>query len=924
MPATKPASPILQPGDPQAADLAWFGVAYEGAGTTLHDLSVTGNDGTLGSDTAWGTGQFFGPDLNIANNPTRSAKCATTAGFQLAGAITVSLWVKLTDPTANQGLACCYTAEGGNNGWILGVDDVQTGKAKWFTVHPGGDDVIYSDTVLSAGVWYHILATYTPGSPGEKNLFIDGVLEASSTPSGAIRYSNGGGGPYAVIGAVNITSDQPLLPAKGEIDAVAIYSADLSGSPSLIASLFADPFTAVRDTTLALGTVSQVGTSGLSTIALQVGPASAGTAPYTYQWQRSPYGTATWANVGTNSTTLNDTGLDPSTSYDYRVTVTDSAGTPASVTSATISAATLWPVDHAFVSQSPACWSTSGSGPAAYTQAVNAGARFRFGFTGTSASLILDLAPLTAGSVPLSGVMAHSWSIDGGVGVYTATTAAVMALASGLAAGPHAAVYEFLGASSAYDRWTPYAVSRIVGIQLDPGASLAAPPTVPTDKLIVFGDSITEGAYAGPTGNGDSRYSYVSSLASGLNSEASYSAFSGTGYVASLSGVPAFASAFPNYSSGKPRVLTGFKRAILNHGRNDSSGIAATIATDLTALRAALGPDTLLYVVIPFAGTIASDLTSAFATYGGTVTTGSLPGGITYRTCSTDSKAYLINLGAAGSQGLNSGASYYSVDGTHPNTLGQSRLASLLVDTIGAIEAAVSVHDTQTTGIAPALNGLATVYCTDENIALRAWGDYMAVCPPSQKLAAGTDGVILSADRWTLTSATVDFEAAGIVPGHVVWLKLANTFGSNGEIYAVNAVDGDSVTLRRLGQTASVGQPPAPAAGLTGVSFSVLTFGPQIDVASYDANHFFGIDVISPTKSPARMYDQRELQSYVVLMVLKRAYAISLKQKAEDYALKLEQVSEELSDLTARLTIRWGSDGKSEPPTSIFSTRVRR
>lgn len=235
-----------------------------------------------------------------------------------------------------------------------------------------------------------------------------------------------------------------------------------------------------------------------------------------------------------------------------------------------------------------------------------------------------------------------------------------------------------------------------------------------------------------------------------------------------------------------------------------------------------------------------------------------------------------------------------------------------------------SVAPDITTGIAPALNGLAAVYCTDENIALRAWGDFMAVCPPSQKLAAGTDGAILSGDRWTLTSDTVDFEAAGIVPGHVVWLKLGNTFGSNGEIYAVNAVSAGTVTLRRLGQTASVGQPPAPAAGLTGVSFSVLTFGPQIDVASYDANHFFGIDVISPTKSPARLYDQRELQSYVVLMVLKRAYAISLKQKAEDYALKLEQVSEELSALTARLTIRWGSDGKSEPPTSIFSTRVRR
>lgn len=228
-----------------------------------------------------------------------------------------------------------------------------------------------------------------------------------------------------------------------------------------------------------------------------------------------------------------------------------------------------------------------------------------------------------------------------------------------------------------------------------------------------------------------------------------------------------------------------------------------------------------------------------------------------------------------------------------------------------------------TTGIAPALDGLATVYCTDENIALRAWGDFAAICPASQKLAYGTDGVILSADRWTLSSATVDFETAGVIPGHVMLLK-AGTFLSGGELFAINAVAGGEVTLRRLGHTASVGQPPAPAAGLTGVTFSVLTFGPQIDVASYDANHFFGIDPLVSTKAPAKLYDQRELQSYVVLTVLKRAYAILAKQKAEDYALKFEQVASELSDLTDRLVLRWGSGGVGEPPTTIFSARVRR
>jgi hypothetical protein len=143
-------------------------------------------------------------------------------------------------------------------------------------------------------------------------------------------------------------------------------------------------------------------------------------------------------------------------------------------------------------------------------------------------------------------------------------------------------------------------------------------------------------------------------------------------------------------------------------------------------------------------------------------------------------------------------------------------------------------------------------------------------------------------------------------------------------LFAVNAVSGTSATLRRIGHAAGVGQPPAPAAGLTGITFSVLTFGPQIDVASYDANHFFGIDPISPTRYPGRLYDQRELQSYVVLGVLKWAYAILAKQKAEDYALKFAQVDAELDALTSRLTIRWGARGDDAPPTSIFSCRARR
>lgn len=51
--------------------------------------------------------------------------------------------------------------------------------------------------------------------------------------------------------------------------------------------------------------------------------ASGGTAPYTYDWQRSADGSTGWTSVGTGST-LSDSGLSEQTSYFYRCVITDS------------------------------------------------------------------------------------------------------------------------------------------------------------------------------------------------------------------------------------------------------------------------------------------------------------------------------------------------------------------------------------------------------------------------------------------------------------------------------------------------------------------------------------------------------------------------------------------------------------------------
>lgn len=224
------------------------------------------------------------------------------------------------------------------------------------------------------------------------------------------------------------------------------------------------------------------------------------------------------------------------------------------------------------------------------------------------------------------------------------------------------------------------------------------------------------------------------------------------------------------------------------------------------------------------------------------------------------------------------------------------------------------------------MSALATVYCTDEDIALRATVDYVNIVPRWQKLASGTDGAFaLSTGAWTLASATVNFADVGLQPGHVVALTGPRSlFPGLGELFAVDSVGaGGSVTLRRCGQVAGIGQPPGGTFP-TGVSFAVYTFGPQIDIASYDANKFFGIDPNFNDRKPGNLYDTRELQQFVVLSVLRRAYIAVDKETTGDYERKLGLVTQELNDLQSRLTVHWGSLQQLDTPNNLFSARLRR
>lgn len=223
-------------------------------------------------------------------------------------------------------------------------------------------------------------------------------------------------------------------------------------------------------------------------------------------------------------------------------------------------------------------------------------------------------------------------------------------------------------------------------------------------------------------------------------------------------------------------------------------------------------------------------------------------------------------------------------------------------------------------------------YCTDEDIAIRAAGDFVVVVPRDQVVAAGADGV-LSGSSWVLSSASVaNFATRGVTPGQMVKLWGAKgtpagaAFGpeSAADLFAVDAVSGATLTLRRKGLASGQGQPPS-AIGLTGVGFSVVTLYPQIEDASFEIQQRYGIDDAVVGSATADLYKVRELRQATTLTVLHRLYLAMARDssKPDDFARKASVLRHELSDVLALVALHWGPTG-DDRPASIRYGRVTR
>jgi hypothetical protein len=226
---------------------------------------------------------------------------------------------------------------------------------------------------------------------------------------------------------------------------------------------------------------------------------------------------------------------------------------------------------------------------------------------------------------------------------------------------------------------------------------------------------------------------------------------------------------------------------------------------------------------------------------------------------------------------------------------------------------------------------VSTIYATDEDVALRASADFSILCPKDQKLAVGIDGSISTNDLWTLTSSSVDFQANGLRPGNVVQLSQPiAVYRPPGESFVVVTVAPNTVTLRRKGQPAAVGQPPGISGGLTSIEFLVTTLGPQLAVASYDLDRRYGIDDLIAGRRPCDLFDPREVCEATVLTVLYRQYLDMSRggdERSDMFAAKSRACKQELDDLLALTVVHWAPStdlAESQAPTTKFSTRISR
>ncbi len=199
--------------------IGWWKPSLGNTGTTtLRDVSAYKNHGTMISiaPSDWvisGNSRMPGYALNFSG----SEYVTDSFPMQPQGAepFTVSAWVKFTNSASSLEIINWFGTTSNDNAHFL----YRQGSGKLESEFTNGRGANIGNTTLSAGVWYHVAATYNTAQ--DNQVYVNGKADTASPTNWPISLS----GNAHKIGTYN---SNPSFPFNGQIGEVRIWNRSLS------------------------------------------------------------------------------------------------------------------------------------------------------------------------------------------------------------------------------------------------------------------------------------------------------------------------------------------------------------------------------------------------------------------------------------------------------------------------------------------------------------------------------------------------------------------------------------------------------------------------------------------------------------------------------------------------------------------------
>lgn len=290
-----------------------------------------------------------------------------------------------------------------------------------------------------------------------------------------------------------------------------------------------------------------------------------------------------------------------------------------------------------------------------YAQMSAPGSMLKAWFTATTTiGINVDTSPLSGGGVSAGNYPTIRYSVDDGPAVDVQLASATQQIqASGLSNAAHKLELWLLRSLQSIDRWTtPVNVLRVSSLMVDGGVSTSA-PTLAANRLVVIGDSITEGIFdltnSNPSGN-DSQQNFPRMLGAALNAEVTQLGYGGLGITVSGSGnVPIAINSYKLHCAGQARTYRATQYVVVELGTNDTVLTQGNVTALLSDIRTTFGSSTWIWMWVPINGANRSTITAAVASLN-----------------LTDSRINILDNGAVGQLGFSASPSLESPEGTHP------------------------------------------------------------------------------------------------------------------------------------------------------------------------------------------------------------------------------------------------------------------